>query len=311
MPGTYPPAPGTLSGDLLTIHRLLQSPTQIRRRLRTLADLRFVADQLLTQRFRSSGGAVLYEVSEPVYNEREISAVTPGAEYPRDTTANGTAATAAVSKWGQAVRVTDEKIKRSVYMGEEVDRSLRKLLNTVIRKVDRLTIAAIAAAVTQTQTATAVWSDLTSATILRDIERAVGVVEDLDQGYKPDTILMSTGRYAEFASDDKINNLRRRETTENPVYTGEIEVIAGLTILKTSSGNLPTDDVWILDSKQLGGMADETEVDPGYTVAEMGVQVQTERIAKADAWDMWARRLTVPVVQEPGAAIRITSTAGS
>lgn len=311
MPGTYPPAPGTLSGDLLSIHRLLQSPTQIRRRLRTLADLRFIADQLLTQRFRSSGGAVLYEVSEPVYNTREVNAVSPGGEYPRDTTADGTAAMAAVSKWGQAVRVTDEKLKRSVYMGEEIDRSLRKLLNTVIRKVDRLTIAAIAAAVTQTQAATAVWSDLTNATILRDIERAVGVVEDLDQGYKPDTILMSTGRYAEFVSDDKINNLRRRETTENPVYSGEIEVIAGLTILKTSSGNLPTDDVWILDSKQLGGMADETEVDPGYTVAEMGVQVQTDRIKNVDAWDMWARRITVPVVQEPGAAIRITSTAGS
>ncbi|MGV9779716.1 Uma2 family endonuclease, partial [Streptosporangium sp. NPDC003464] len=32
---------------------------------------RFISDQILTQRFRSSGGAVLYEVSEPIFNTRQ------------------------------------------------------------------------------------------------------------------------------------------------------------------------------------------------------------------------------------------------
>lgn len=310
MPVSYPPAPPTLSGDLLTIHRLLQSPTLIRRRLQTLSDLRFVADRILTQRFRSSGGAVLYEVSEPIFNTREIEGVAPGAEYPRDTPGIGTAATAAVTKWGQAVFLSDESIKRNVYGGSEVDRALRKVMNTVIRKVDRVAIAAVASAVTQTQTASAGWEG-SSATMLRDIELAKADIADLDMGYMPDTLLLSTQKYALLVSDEKIATLRRRETTDNPVYGGQIETIAGLAVVTTSSGNLPTDDVWILDSKQLGGMADETNQDPGYTVAEMGIQVQNERIARRDGWDLWGRRITVPVVQEPGAAIRITETEGS
>ena len=310
MPVSYPPAPASLAGDLLTIHRLLQSPALIRRRLQTLSDMRFVADQILTQRFRTTGGAVLYEVSEPLFNEREIEAVAPGAEYPRDTPGTGEAATAAVSKWGQAVYLSDEAIKRNLYGGSEVDRALRKVVNTVIRKVDRVTIAAVASAVTQTQGASAGWEG-SSATMLRDIELAKAQVADLDMGYMTDTIMMSTQKYALLVSDDKIATLRRRETTDNPVYSGRIETIAGLTVVTTSAGNLPTDDVWILDSRQLGGMADETNVDPGYTVAEMGVQVQTERVAKRDGWDLWGRRITVPVVQEPGAAIRITDTDGS
>ena len=310
MPVSYPPAPPTLSGDLLTINRLLQSPTLIRRRLRTLADVRFVADQILTQRFRSSGGAVLYEISEPIFNDREVEAVAPGSEYPRDTPATGEAATAAVSKWGQAVFLSDEAIKRNVYGGSEIDRSLRKVVNTVVRKVDRVTIAAVASAVTATQEASAGWAT-SSADMLLDIELAKAAVADLDMGYMPDTIMMSTEKYARLTSNDKIATLRRRETTDNPVYSGRIEVIAGLTVVTTSSGNLPTDDVWILDSQQLGGMADETEADPGYTVAEMGIQVQSERIAKRDGWDLWGRRITVPVVQEPGAAIRVTETDAS
>lgn len=310
MPVAYPPAPPSLSGDLLTIHRLLQSPTLIRRRLQTLADMRFVADKILTQRFRSAGGAVLYEISEPIFNDREIEAVAPGSEYPRDTPSHGEAATAAVSKWGQAVFLSDEAVKRNVYGGSEVDRALRKVVNTVIRKVDRIAIAAVASAVTQTQEASAGWST-DSAAMLRDIELAKAQVADLDMGYMPDTIMMSTQKYALLVSDDKIATLRRRETSDNPVYGGQIERLAGLAVVTTSSGNLPTDDVWILDSQQLGGMADETDVDPGYSPAEMGIQVQSERIARRDGWDLWGRRITVPVVQETGAAIRITETDAS
>ncbi len=307
MPGSYPPPAPTLTGDLLSIHRLLQSPTQIQRRLRTLADLRFVSDQILTQRFRTSGGAVLYEVSEPIVNTRIPKAVSPGAEYPRDTPGLGTAATAAVKKWGQAVFLADEEIKRSIYAGDAVDRALRKLLNSVISKVDAVALAAVAAAVTQTQAAGATWSNA-SAAIYRDIELAAADVRALNQGYTPDTLLLSDEKYALMLSDPVIASLRRRETSENPIYGGDIERIGKFKVVPAPVGSLPTDDVWILDSSQLGGMADEVTVDPGYTVAEMGVQVQTTRITARDGWDLQARRLTVPIVQEPGAGIRITGT---
>jgi hypothetical protein len=304
---TFPPAAPTLTGDLLTIHRLLQTPTLLQRRLRTITDLRFVSDQILTQRFRSSGGSVLYEVSEPIVSNRPVESVAPGGEYPMAMTPEGLAALAAVLNWGQATLITDAEIKRSVPMGNAVDRKLRKLINSVISRIDALTMSAVGSAVTATQAAGAAWDAATPA-ILRDLERAKAAIVDLNQGYNPDTLLMSSTKYAELASDEKIANLRRREDTNNPVYTGTIDVIDDLAVVTTSTSNLPSDDVWVLDSTQLGGMADETEVDPGYTVSELGVQVQTMRVPKRDSFEMWARRITVPVIQEPASAIKITGT---
>lgn len=310
MPGSYPPAPPTLAGDILSIHRLLQSPAQIRRRLRTIRDLRFVSDKILTQRFRSQGGAVLYEMTEPIRNARDAGSIAPGSEYPRDVPGVGTAGLAAVQKWGQKVFLADEKIKRSVYAGDEVDRALRKVLATVVAQVDEVTLSVVASQVTATSSAIAPW-DSTDAEIFRDLALAEAQILDLRQGYQPDTVLMSDTKYALAISDKKIALLRRRETTDNPIYGGELEMIGKYKVVTAPVSSLPSDDVWLFDSRQLGGMADETEVDPGYSVAELGVQVQTQRVADRDGWDLWGRRLTVPVVQEPGAAIRITFTEGS
>lgn len=310
MPGSYPPAPPTLAGNILQIHRLLQSPTQIRRRLRTIADLRFVSDKILTQRFRSQGGAVLYEVSEPIRNTRDAQAIAPGSEYPRDTPGIGTAGLAAVQKWGQKVFLSDEKIKRSVYAGDEVDRALRKVVATVVAQVDAVTLAVIASQVTATSAAIAPWESST-AQIFRDLALAEAEVLALKQGYSLDSVLMSDVKYALATSDEKIALLRRRETTDNPIYGGTLDMIGKYKVVTAPVSSLPSDDVWLFDSRNLGGMADETELDPGYSVAELGVQVQTDRIKDRDGWDLWGRRLTVPVVQEPGAAIRITGTEAS
>jgi hypothetical protein len=304
---SYPPAPPTISGDLLSISRFLQSPAQVLRRLRTIMDLRFVSDQILTQKLRSSGGAVLYETSEPITNTRAVTAVAAGSEYPRDTPGTGVAALAAVKKWGQAVFLSDERIKRSVYAGDEVDRQLLKTVNTVVSKVESVAMAAVSSAVSSTQAASVAWSN-SAAKIFLDLELAAAKVVDLNMGYNPDTVLMSTTKYAYLASDEKIATLRRREATDNPVYGGSIEQIGNFKVVYTALSNLPSDDVWVLDSQQLGGMADEINNDPGYTAADRGIQVQTQRVAERDGWDMWARRLTVPIVLEPAAGIRVTGT---
>ncbi|GAA3721756.1 hypothetical protein GCM10022224_104000 [Nonomuraea antimicrobica] len=305
-----PPGAPNLAGDLLTIHRLLQSPEQLRRRLRTLADMRFVADRILPQRFRSSGGAVLYEVSEPITTSRPVEAVSPGSTYPYALTADGAAALAAVQDWGQASRLTDAAIKRRIRGGDELDRMLRKVINTVLIKVDSLAISAVASAVTQTvdaDTYGGAWNS-SAANVLRTLEIAKAFLVDLDMGYEADTLLLSSEMYAIMVSDEKVNNLRRRETLDNPIYGGEVEMIDDLVVVKAPAGRLPSSDVWVLDSSELGGMADEVGPDPGYVQAENGVQVQTERIARANSWDIWARRPTVPVIQEPGAGVRIIDT---
>ncbi|MEU4779257.1 hypothetical protein [Micromonospora sp. NPDC023633] len=303
MPGTFPAAAPTLSGDTLTISRFLASPAAIQRRLRDFRDLRFVSDQLLTQRFRSQGGAVLYEQSEPNVTDRTAEAVSPGSEYPYANLGTGTAAVAAIQKWGQKVLLTDEELARATFPGTAVDRKMRKVVNSTIKQVDAIAMSAIYAAVTQTFAATTQWS-AASPTFLRDILRAKAVIVGLNQGYMPDTLALNDTQYAYLMSDDKFTNALQRETTDNPVYTGEVERVAGLTIVVSPTITKPL----VLDSQQLGGMADETDGSPGYAVSDLAVQIKVIRKDDQDAYDLQGRRKTVPVVQEPGAAIEIDNT---
>lgn len=307
MPTTYPAAPPSLTGDLLQISRFLQNPTAIARTLRTFKDLRFVSDQLLTQRFRTQGGAILYEQSESQLADRAVTAVAPGSVYPYTTTPSGAAALASVSKWGQKTPLTDEEITRSVFAGNTAARKLRKVINSIISQVDAVTMSAILSAVTQTFSVTggggAAWT-AASPTFLRDVLRAKAVIVKLNQGYVPDTLALNDTSYAYLMSDETITNALKRETTDNPVYTGTIEVLAGLTIVVSPAITTPL----VLDSQQLGGMADETAAAPGYAVSDMAVGVKSIRKEDQDGWDLQGRRITVPVVQEPGSAIALTNT---
>lgn len=308
MPGTYPPAAPTLSGNLITIDRMLQSPTYIRRRLRDFRDLRFVSDQVLTGRLRSSGGAVLFEQSEAFVTDRAVRSVPAGAEYPIANMPAGVAGLAAVAKWGQKVELTFEQAKRSQYPGQEVARALRKVVNTVISQVDSVALAAVASAVTQTFSVTAgggsAWTAST-ATILRDILRAKATIANLKLGYSPDTLLMTESAAAYVMSDSTISSQLQREVSTNPVYTGEIVRLGGMTIVTSPSAPA---DPWLFDSNALGGMADEQEVDPGYAVDEQAIQVKAWIDNQIDGWWIQGRRITVPAVQETGAGIRITNT---
>jgi hypothetical protein len=233
--------------------------------------------------------------------------VASGSEYPYANLPTGTAGLAAIAKWGQKVKLADDEIARNMFGGSAVDRALRKVVNTIIGQVDAITMSAIYSAITATFDVTSgggvAWTNA-APTIVRDILRAKAAIVGLNQGYRPDTIALNDTQYAYVMSDDKIAGLRSRETTDNPVYTGEIEKLAGLIILQSPSVTNPI----VLDSTQLGGMADEMDGAPGYSAGEMGVQVKPIRKDELDAWDLQGRRKTVPVVQEPGAGIEITNT---
>lgn len=305
MPNAFPAGPPTISGDTVSISRFLQNPAALQRRLRNYRDLRFVADQLLTQRFRSQGGAVLYEQSEPFVSDRAVESVAPGSVYPYANLPTGTAAIAAIQKWGQKVFLSDEEIARNVYQGASADRALRKVVNSVIKQVDGIAMSAISSAVTQTSPAAAAWNG-GSAKFLQDILLAKAVVVGLNLGYVPDTLAVNDTQYAYLMSDQTITNALQRETSTNPVYTGTLEKVAGLTIIVSPA--IAANGATVLDSNQLGGMADEMDGAPGYAVSDLAVQVKSIRQDGLDGWDLQGRRKTVPVVQEPGAAVKITGT---
>ena len=300
-----PPAP-TLSGDLLTISRFLSNPAAVQRRLRDFRDLRFVSDRLLTQRFRSTGGAVLYEQSEPFVTDRPVEAVGAGSEYPFANLPTGAAALAAIAKWGQKVRLTDEELARNVYGGAAIDRALRKVVNSIISQVDSVTMSAVLAAIAAQTTAGGVWSTSTTAVPLKGILTAKAAIVGRNLGYNPDTVAVNDTGYLYLMTDVGLAALLRRETTDSPVYSGEIDRIAGMDIIV--SPTIPSGQAVVLDSTQLGGMADEMDGAPGYAVSDLAVQVKSIRLDANDAWDLQGRRKTVPVVQETGAAQIVTYT---
>lgn len=302
---TYPAPAPTLSGDIESISRFLNSPTLIARRLRTLAEQRYIADSLLSGRFTVTGGAVLYETGETVFTQDNPRAVAPGAEYPITSAATGAASMAKTVKWGQDTIITDESIARQRM--QPVNKAFLKLVNQNVKYVDSVALSAIASAVSATQAAAAGWSTASAAQILTDIATAKAAILALNQGYDPDTVVLDDTTWAYAFSKFTSGGFLPRETdAQNPLVSGSFPVIDGMRFL--SSPNLPTaGTVLVLDSQMLGGMADEDLGGPGYASAGgVGVQAKTLREEGEDAYKLRMRRVTVPIVVEPAAARKIT-----
>lgn len=305
MPYTYPPAAPTISGDAVTISRFLNDPTLIARRLRTILEQRFIADSLLTGRYSVSGGAVQYETGEPIYTNDTPRAVAPGAEYPLTGAPTGVASIAKTVKWGQDTIVTDESISRQKM--QPVNRALTKLGNQNVKYVDSVALSAISSAVTQTTAAAAAWTSATAAQIFKDVALAKANIVALNQGYDPDTVVVSDLAWANALSAFVASGyLSRENAAQNPTLTGDFPVINGLRWLVTP--NLPTaNTALVLDSTVLGGMADENIGGPGYASADgIGVEVKSIREDENDQYRLRARRVTVPIVVEPAAAWKLT-----
>lgn len=304
MPYIYPPTAPTLSGDIETISRFLNTPTLVTRYLRTLAQQRYIADALLSQRFQVAGGAVLYETGETIFTADSPRAVAPGGEYPLTTSPTGAASIAKTVKWGQDSKVTDESIKRQNM--QPVTKAMLKLVNQNVKFVDGIALSAIATAVTATQAAAAAWSTSTAQQKLTDVATTKAAILALNQGYAPDTVVLDDLTWAYAYASFVSGGFLPREAAQNAVVTGDFPVIDGMRWLPTP--NLPTaGTVMVVDSTMLGGMADEQLGGPGYANAgALGVEGKTIRDDDADLWKLRMRRVTVPIVLEPAAGRKIT-----
>lgn len=303
MPYTYPPPAPTVSGDFTTIHTLLQRPDLIARRLRTIAEQRFIADALLTGRFNAVGGAIQYEQGESLYTDRTPEVVRPGTEYPLAGIGLGPTQIAEVQKWGQDIPITDESIKR--LNRNPVDRAFLKAVNQMVKQVDSIALAAISSAITQTAAAAASWATATAKQIFLDVAKAKAAVIDLNEGYEPDTVVVSTTAWTFAMATFADAGYLPREDRNAPVFTGDFPVIDGMRWLATP--NIPlANAATVVDSTQLGGMANEDLGGPGYTGATMGIEVKSIRDDDKDKYRLRVRRVTVPIVLEPNSGYEIT-----
>lgn len=299
---TYPVArpEGTLT--TAQIHLLLQSPQLIAKRIADLTQMRFIADYLLTGRFNAIGGGIFYETGEEIFAADSPEAVAPGAEYPKTVLTQGEIAAAKTRKWGLETDITDEKISQQGI--SIVNRGLARLSNTVIKHVDSVAMAVIASKVTSTFASPSTWT--TAGKAIEALTSISTTRADLGLGLDLDTVVLKPAQYAKFIGmlvDDKA--LPREQG--NIVVTGSLPVDA-LGFTWATSPFYTGNDPLLVDREQLGGVADENLGSPGYArVAGSGVETKSDR-HRDDKYELRARRVTVPIVTEPLAGVRITGT---
>jgi hypothetical protein len=145
--------------------------------------------------------------------------------------------------------------------------------------------------------------------MLTDVAQAKASILALNQGYDPDTVVLDDATWARAYAGFVSGGFLPREEAANATVTGQFAVIDGMRFLP--SPNLPTaGTILVVDSKALGGMADEDLGGPGYANAGApGVEGKTIRDDDSDGWKLRMRRVTVPIVQEPASGFVLTGAA--
>jgi hypothetical protein len=300
---TYPTLPG-LSGQNITVNWLMNQPKVIDRILRTLVQQRLIGGELLKGRVDLTGsGSAIFGVSEGIFSKRAAERIVASGEYPLTDDDPGVPALAVTDKWGLATEVPQELIARNRM--DVVSRKLLKLANQIVFGFDALVLSAIASAVTQTQAASAAWNTAGADPFL-DAMLGGAIVDSLNQGYDVDTIALSPTYFARAVAATKIIERMPREGDSTLLVTGRMIKVAGLTFLKTT--NLPAGvNVMVVDTTQLGSIATERLGGPGWTGSPDTVETKVEPLGnRRDGFVVSARKVAVPMVQEPGAAVKIT-----
>ncbi len=298
---------GTLTAD--DVHRILNSPNLIAKRVQKLASQKFIADYLLGGRFTATAGGVFYdETGDVIFADDAPRAVAPGAEYPLTLMNQGPMAAAKTVKWGLDSEFYDERIAA---MGiQPVDAGLNRMVNSTIKNVDGVALAVIASKVTATFASPSAWT--TGAGIVEGVLAAKAVGDNQGNGgYDLSTVVLKPAAYAKVIAYLINGGLLPRETAN--VVAGASIPVDALGQTWAQSPYTPFSDPILCDRSQLGGMADQDLKSPGYVRGANGVGVETKvwRLtgdSDRDGYRGRCRRVTVPVVTDPMAGLRITGT---
>ena len=301
---TYPYVNGAgLDVTAADVHAFLKAPTLVAKRVAELAAQRFIADFLLQGRYDATGGGVAYTIDESLYSDDDAEVIAPGGEYPLTKASEGAPEFAQVEKEGQDTLITDEAIARLLL--DPVERSLTKMTNRMIKRVDSRIMSVIASEVTQTTAAGAAWTD--GGQIVEDVLTADAKLDAHDLGLVGNVVVLKPLQFAKVASffiktDMLANGL------SDAVAKGVIPSVLGKAWV--TSNNVTSNDPMLVDATQLGGIGTEKIASPGYTRVPnvLGGEVKVIRDEERDQYRPRVRRIGTAVVIEPRAAIKITGT---
>lgn len=146
---TFPLTGPTVSGTTYTVDFLLNNPTRVTRVVADLVMANFYLDRIFASAGGVEGGAVLYDraTALDVYTDRDVERVEPGTEAPIVTGSRGAPRVAQVEKFGGKFPVTDEARRRNNIT--RVNNHIRRLSNTIVRKMHQRGLAELAAAIAE------------------------------------------------------------------------------------------------------------------------------------------------------------------
>lgn len=150
----------TISGTTVTVDVLLNAPTRVTRIVNDLVMSNFFLNRVFAVGGDVQGGAVIYDQPTylDVYTARDVERVSPGSEFPILTGVRIAPLVAQVEKFGGKFPVTNEARRRNNM--SVVTNQLRRVANTIVRKMNQRGIAELNAVVAATsRTASSIsWS---------------------------------------------------------------------------------------------------------------------------------------------------------
>lgn len=191
----------TITGTTVTVDVLLNQPTRVTRIVNDLVMSNFFLNRVFAVGGDVQGGAVIYDQPTylDVYTARDVEQVAPGSEFPVLTGVRIAPLVAQVQKFGGKFPVTDEARRRNNV--SIVTNQMRRVANTIVRKMNQRAIAELNAVVAATgRTASSIsWSaalttSLTTATPAtrpaRTFAQAILEAEMNEAGYRYDTVII-------------------------------------------------------------------------------------------------------------------------
>lgn len=291
--GPFPPIAPVQTGEFLSVSMFLNDPVRVQRSIEDITNLRFVADVIFGEGPAIPGGSVIYDQitdQGQIFMDRDVEEIAPGADFPILNGLEQGPLVAISKKYGGEVFLTDEDIRRD--RRDKLGRNLTKLRNTIVRKVDRIAMAALRAAPIISQTASADWTT-SSTDIVRDLAVAKNAITRLELGYMADTVLIHDDQELDLISDKDIRDALPRERDNSLIRTGNVGRLMGLDFITTSQ--VAAGEVIVLQRKVAGSISDEV---PLYT--RPIPEPRQERVYLHGA------RLPAVYITDPKAVVRIT-----
>lgn len=288
--GFFPPQ---VSPKDVNLKALVSNPTRIQRRLETINKNKYIVDYLFTQS-NVNGGAIIYDRQEQdLYLDRDAEAIDDGAEFPKLTSEETEPQMDVVRRYGGEVDLTYASIRRNDTAAYR--RKVQQLANTVLRKANRVAVAAVERDTHIPTHALGTGWDQAAGDPLGDLADVISMIDDAERGYTANTVLINPKDAVLLRKRKDIREALPREDRQlNPVLSRDLSGLMDLEWIKTPF--VPQGSAWVTDRDTLGSFADE----------EGGLRADTYEEKNRHVHVLQAWRTFVPVVTDPYAAVKIT-----